>query len=409
MSSSPLLSRLALLCDSRGFILKVLEDELGLIEPHLIGGPFTQILDAGSVDKGLDFFAAIQQDTLFHAWELIVTEQGRPLLMYAVGALRQDGILIVAMTDSSQLLRYYEELAQINSEQTNSMRMLLKQQAMQTRQQTTSDAALYEEISRLNNELVTTQREMVKKNAQLEHLNEQKNEFLGMAAHDLRNPLGAIAMFSKYMLEEGELTSQQRDLVNIIYENSQFTFLLLNDLLDISQIEAGKLELVLRPASLVAILQRNITLNRLIAHRKQIDITFTLAAELPEMLFDAPKLQQVFDNLLSNAIKFSHPGTTIQVSMALLEEEVLVAVKDQGQGIPPHEVTSLFRPFSRSSVQPTAGEKSTGLGLAIVRRIVEGHGGKVWVESVVNEGSTFFVRLPVRLPAAESMRQSGNG
>mgnify|MGYP003456848650 FL=1 len=116
------------------------------------------------------------------------------------------------------------------------------------------------------------------------------------------------------------------------------------------------------------------------------------------MQADATKIEQVLNNLVSNAVKYSHAGTAVRVSVGAVGKEIVVAVRDQGQGIPGAELSKLFQPFSRTSVKSTAGEKSTGLGLAITHKIVEGHGGRIWVDSRQGEGSTFSFSLPLSPP-----------
>ena len=226
--------------------------------------------------------------------------------------------------------------------------------------------------------------------------NERKNQFLGMAAHDLRNPLGAILGYGELL--QGEvlniLDEEQLDYLNQIYSASQFTLNLVNDLLDIVKIESGSLVLELEKAHLMPIITKAISLNRFLAESKQIQVNFNCDDNLPEMIVDIPKIQQVINNLLSNAIKYSHTQTKVQVHIMLYQDEVLISVTDEGQGIPESELGKLFQPFSKTSVKSTAGESSTGLGLLICRKIVEAHGGKIWVESQINVGSTFYVSLP---------------
>jgi signal transduction histidine kinase len=169
---------------------------------------------------------------------------------------------------------------------------------------------------------------------------------------------------------------------------------LVNNLLDVAQIESGKLRLDLQLVDLIALVRRNIALNRVLAAKKQIEIEWA-ETPLPTVLFDAPKIEQVLNNLIGNAIKFSLPGTLIRVSVTRADPNVVLMVRDQGPGIPPNELVKLFKPFQKTSVKSTAGEKSTGLGLAIVKKIVEGHHGKIWIESQVGHGTTFFVSLPI--------------
>jgi signal transduction histidine kinase len=256
---------------------------------------------------------------------------------------------------------------------------------------------LYEELSRVNNEMTNLQREMAKKNAALKQLDEQKNRLLGVAAHDLRNPLGVILAYSQFLETEAAavLSAEQREFVTTIRETSEFMLRLISDLLDVSTIEAGQLNLKRHPTDFVRLIQHNIALNRVLAAKKNIAIDFDPPAALPPLNIDSNKIEQVLNNLISNAIKFSHRDTRIRVRLESTDKAVTVAVQDQGQGIPAADLSKLFQLFSRASVRSTAGEQSTGLGLAIVRKIVEGHGGRIWVESKVASGSTFSFTLPI--------------
>ena len=259
-------------------------------------------------------------------------------------------------------------------------------------------AMLRSNLLELNKELNNLTRDLHKKNAELCKLNELKNEFLGIAAHDLRNPIGIIMAYSNFLLEEldTELTIEQIQMLHTIENTSEFMLQLLNNLLDITAIESGKLNLDLQLYDIVSLLSKNVALNSVIAARKNIRIHVESYEQLPKIMIDSSKIEQVLNNLISNAIKFSMPGTTIRVSSFLSGSNVTIAVADQGQGIPSGELDRLFNPFQRTSVRTTAGEKSTGLGLSIVRNIIMGHRGKIWVESTVGAGSTFYFSLPIK-------------
>ena len=261
-----------------------------------------------------------------------------------------------------------------------------------------ADEPLFEEFTRLNNELAHAQRELAKQNAALAALNEQKNRLLGMAAHDLRNPLGVIMSYARFLnrMAGAKLDEKERQFVAQIEKSSQFMLRLLEDLLDVSQIESGKLILAKAPTDLVALMRNNIELNRVLAGAKNIVIELDLPDALAPVDIDATKIEQVLNNLVSNALMYSHPGTTVRVALAAGTDDVTVSVRDQGQGIPEAELGKLFQAFSKITVKSTGGEKSTGLGLAITRRIVEGHGGRIVVASRVGEGSTFSFSLPLR-------------
>jgi signal transduction histidine kinase len=253
----------------------------------------------------------------------------------------------------------------------------------------------------LNQELNNLTRELQKKNAELKKLNELKNQFLGIAAHDLRNPIGIIMGYSDFLLEEliEELTPDQIVMLETIQNTSEFMLHLLNELLDLSAIESGKLRLEKQKSDISALIRKNITINGVIAAKKNIQIQMQSFESIPDVLFDENKIEQILNNLISNAIKFSLAGTTVRVNLFLTGDHVTVAVADQGQGIPPHEIDRLFKPFQVTSVKSTGGEKSTGLGLSIVRNIILGHGGKIWVESKVGVGSTFYFSLPLLRPS----------
>lgn len=236
---------------------------------------------------------------------------------------------------------------------------------------------------------------------ELLELSEAKTRFLGMAAHDLRNPIGVVQSFATLLREGvlGDMTELQKSYLEKMEDSCAGMLHLINDLLDVSSIESGQLVLEKREASVAAFLREATELERMLAGRKNIRVEFELADDLPDVAFDARRMQQVVSNLVSNAVKFSEKGTVVRVRAAVESGEcggVRVSIIDQGPGIPAHEVDRLFHDFSRTSVRPTAGEKSTGLGLSIVRRIVRAHGGDVWVESEVAKGSTFTFTIPAR-------------
>jgi len=227
--------------------------------------------------------------------------------------------------------------------------------------------------------------------------NERKTQILGMAAHDLRNPLGVIQGYGQILeLKISEiLTTKQRDYLNGIQTASKFTLRLVNDLLDVAKIESGNLELERELTDLVPVITQGILFNRPLADSKQIELVFDYDENIPQIMVDTSKIQQVLNNLISNPIKYSNSHTTINVCLTKHENDIVISVKDEGLGIPENERDKLFQAFSKTTVKATGGEKSTGLGLLICRQIVEAHSGKIWVESQVDMGSTFYVSLPI--------------
>ena len=247
-----------------------------------------------------------------------------------------------------------------------------------------------------NNELSNMARQLQKSNSELRKLNDIKNQFLGMAAHDLRNPIGAIIAYSDFVIDEAtSLTDEQKEFLSIIKNSSNYMLKLLDDLLDFSKIEAGKLGLDLARCDFISFAKRVVKLNSVIAAKKNIQIILNVHEVIPELDFDSIKIEQVLNNILSNAFKYSRRNTTVMVNMFMSGDFLTVEVRDQGVGIPKDKIDLIFQPFTRISKQGTEGERSTGLGLAIVRRIVLGHRGRIWVESSEGEGSTFYFTLPV--------------
>jgi signal transduction histidine kinase len=262
------------------------------------------------------------------------------------------------------------------------------------------DDAIYEELSRVNNELANLQREMVRANAQLTRLNEQKNEILGMAAHDLRNPLGVVLSYSEFLESEGVLSAEQREFVAAIRTASHSMLHLVNDLLDVTQIEAGTLRLDRQPTDLAALVRRNAALNQILASRRQVKLEVS-APDVPLLVpADVRKIEQVLNNLIGNAVKHSPAGGCVQVRLHDDPRGAQLQVRDHGRGMTAEDLGNLFQPFRPGSLRSISGERATGLGLAIVQRIVQGHGGRIEVESAPGAGSTFTVTLP-----RESARQ----
>jgi two-component system, sensor histidine kinase and response regulator len=231
---------------------------------------------------------------------------------------------------------------------------------------------------------------------QLSKANAAKNRFLGMAAHDLRNPLASIRGLAEFLRDGvvGPMTPDQVDLINTIHSASQEMLLMVDELLDVAAIEAGELKISPEATDLVEIVTKSIYLANIEAAKKQTKIILTPSERPPQRRLDPNKIRQVVDNLLSNAVKYSPPGSTINVEVSFQKGSLVFAVRDQGPGIPESDRHKLFKDFGRTSVRPTAGEKSTGLGLAICRKIVEAHNGTITAENQPERGCIFRVSLP---------------
>ncbi len=379
-------------CEADGRIAAVVHDTYGLDAAAWIGRPFTTLIAPGALGKALEFFRGISGEGAEYHWEMPVAPGNRTMVF--VGARYDRGILVAASATALSVEAIIAELSRIGDEQANTIRHLA---AQARRPPPPPDAAAFEELTRLNIEFANMQRELARKNAELARANERKSLMLGMAAHDLRNPLSAITGFAGHLERRagGKLDDAERKFLRYIAESTRRMLGIVEGVLELSRTETGKLVLDRRPTDLGALVRDTVALNEALAAAKGIALQAQAPDSGPELAVDAPKIVQVLNNLIGNAMKFSTAGTRVLVSVSAAAEHVEIAVADQGPGIPPDEQEKLFQPFSRTSVRSTAGEPSTGLGLAITRSIVDGHGGRVTVDSAPGRGTTFRVVLPV--------------
>ncbi|WP_372745830.1 sensor histidine kinase [Lutibacter sp.] len=239
---------------------------------------------------------------------------------------------------------------------------------------------------------------VLKLNEDLKLLNEEKNKFIGVAAHDLRNPIGAIYSFSELIIENYSDTMDSKSLkmLNHIKELSDNSLNLLKGLLNVSQIESGIIKLQLKKDNYIDFITKYMYFNLLIAKKKEINIRLETTEKEVFFHFDAHYLSEVINNLLTNAIKFSYPKSEIIIKITRSKNIVKTEIIDQGQGIPIEEQTKLFNYFQKTSVQPTNGETSNGLGLAIAKKIVSEHKGTIGAVSELGKGATFYYELPLK-------------
>lgn len=259
-----------------------------------------------------------------------------------------------------------------------------------------------QELGEAYRKLNLIHQEIERKNLELQRLNDMKNQFLGMAAHDLRNPLSVIQGYSSLLIDKFKSTEDPMTfkMLDRIQTSSAFMLGLINDLLNISVIESGKLTLNFQDIDIVKLVKDNIDLEVGLALKRHIQINVKSDENVSLVCCDPNKVKQIMNNLLTNAIKYSQENTTIEISIQALPQEVIIAVKDQGMGIPKEELDTIFQAFVKGRQKTAHGEISTGLGLAIVKKIVSEHSGRIWVTSEVGQGSTFFVALPYKAGAS---------
>ena len=233
---------------------------------------------------------------------------------------------------------------------------------------------------------------------QLESASRHKSEFLANMSHELRTPLNAVIGFSEVLLDRmfGELSPKQEEYLTDILASGRHLLSLINDILDLSKVEAGRMELELARFDLPAALENALTLVRERASRHGITLGLQVDERLGTFVGDERKLKQVLLNLLSNAVKFTPDGGRVGVAASLVGDSVEVAVSDTGIGIAPEDHGAIFEEFRQVGGDYARKGEGTGLGLSLARRFVELHGGTLRVQSEVGKGSIFTVSLPVR-------------
>lgn len=384
-------------CHRDGRIIAIQHDSLGLISNEKIGQPFTFIVSPADHTKALSFLSAVNRNQAQYGWEINVIDRNRPHTFFFSGGISNGKIILIINDAPPDFETFFQEISGIVNEQTDFIRTITKERGNKAIEGHLK-SSMAEEFSKLYNEFTTIQRELAKKNVELREISERKSMMLGVAAHDLRNPLGVISGYAEFLEETvaSKLNEREVRMIRHIRESSAFMQRLIEDMLNFSQAETGKVHLNRQPSNLDELIEISISLNDTMASRKSISIGYqTPDTECPIVDIDPSKVRQVLNNLISNSIKFSHNGTSITVSLSVLEGFVSVSVSDQGQGIPSDELTMLFKPYTRTSVKTTGGEPSWGIGLTICRNIIEAHGGTIITESTPGVGTTQTFTLPI--------------
>ena len=263
-----------------------------------------------------------------------------------------------------------------------------------------SYAGLEKKVEERTRDLNVALAQLEEKGRELETVSRHKSEFLANMSHELRTPLNAIIGFSEVLREQmfGELNEAQVGYVGDVLEAGQHLLSLINDILDLSKIEAGRMELDLGNVSVPQALNSGLTMHGERADRNGITLTHTVGPEVGVIRADERKVRQVIFNLLSNAVKFTPPGGHVDVSAFVADEMVEVAVTDSGPGIAREDHERIFEEFQQARGSSHGSREGTGLGLTLSRQFIELHGGRLWVESEHGAGSTFRFTLPLEQP-----------
>lgn len=252
---------------------------------------------------------------------------------------------------------------------------------------------LYKRTRNFLKQLTELNRTIELQKEQLEQRNKDKDHILRIVAHDLRNPIWGINALSKIVLDEMSPSDKFYENIKLIYGSSHSTMTLINELVDATMdldqhIERSNEDIYAVISNVVEVLKHR-------AAEKFQNLIWTDAGKSLCLPFNREKISRVINNLIYNAIKFSHRGGNIEITATTTQENIVIAIKDYGVGIPTHMQDKIFDMFTAAKREGTAGEKSIGLGLSICRGIAESHGGKLWLESKEEEGTTFFLQLPL--------------
>jgi two-component system, NtrC family, sensor kinase len=252
-------------------------------------------------------------------------------------------------------------------------------------------------------------RELADKSRLLEAASRHKSEFLASMSHELRTPLNAILGFSEVLAERmfGEVNEKQAEYLQDILSSGRHLLSLINDILDLSKVEAGRLELELTRFHLPTALDNALTLVRERATRHGITLTQTVDDRVGHIVADERKVKQILLNLLSNAVKFTPEGGRVGLTATAGEGVITIAVSDTGIGIAPEDQAAIFEEFRQVGRDDARKQEGTGLGLTLAKKFVELHGGGIWVQSEVGRGSTFTFTLPLRPDGGSVSDQGG--
>ncbi len=312
---------------------------------------------------------------IFKGYLTLGDNRSSNITISAVAIRKGREVLIFGEAELHKMLETNTKMAQLNQEISNLQRKLIKEKSL----------------------LASTMEKLKTNNEQLAILNQEKNRFMGMAAHDLRSPISTAISYADVMQNDffGISDEKKQEFLAVIEERLRFSIRLMSELLDFSKIESGSLGMKPGHHNYAELVRKTATFHEMAGRWKGIRFILELPEQDPEFLFDMQKMEQVLSNLMSNGVKYSHPNSTVIIRLKSEGHELLTQVADTGPGIEQSELPFIFDPFQKSSTRPTAGEPSTGLGLAISRKIIEEHGGRIFAESKPGKGSVFSFTLPI--------------
>lgn len=336
---------------------------------------------------------------------LLATSISNPLahLMKVIRELEKGNLnarsYLISNDEIGVLSQSFDRMAQEIEKNRSELEDLNRNLEFRVTEKTQNLTRAYERLQLSNQNLAVANRELEEANKKLKELDQLKSDFISIVSHELRTPLTSIKAFAELIImKPGMALARQQKLLGVINSETDRLARLINDILDLTKIEAGKLSWHITELSVDEVIRSSIATMQSLADNKSILVSLQIEPRLPALVGDRDRLVQVLTNVLSNSIKFTPQGGKIEVTARLVQTpkpQIVVSVSDTGVGIPEEDLELIFEKFQRSGDVLTNNTEGTGLGLTISRQIVEYHGGRIWVESTLGKGSTFTFTLPL--------------
>ncbi|TVQ05960.1 MAG: hypothetical protein EA359_01955 [Balneolaceae bacterium] len=386
-----------LLCNHQAEILDVLMDDYGLVDKNNLPISFRSIIAMGSMGKAADLWKEIVDKGFASNYELYVQKENEvpQALQFSAGTLGNK-IWIIAAPHNDTMEKMLSELMHINNEQQNLIRSA-KKEISRIKKTKPSEFDAYDEISRVNNELINVQRKLVKQNEEILYLNRKLSEtnkaiehFAYTVSHDLKEPLRMVKSFMGLLKKkyEYQLDEKAQQYIYFAIDGAERMERLITDLLEYSRV--GRLNVPKEKTDVNEVLDNVLKLNRSLINELGAGIHYP---KLPVIECQRVAIQQLFHNLIGNSLKYRKPDVVPEITITCEAQKKYweFSIKDNGRGIALENHKLIFDLFRR--VHEESEESGSGMGLAICKKIVNEHGGDIWVESEIGAGSTFYFTL----------------